>query len=95
MDVIGLAAFNQNIAALDNPLSELVQSIKLIISVQERTLLYSLPFSNYLPTSRNRQLKQAKKVIDKFLYEAIREKRQKGGTGMQPRYHRFSGLKQY
>ncbi|KAF6030373.1 hypothetical protein EB796_011358 [Bugula neritina] len=75
MDVIGLAAFDHDLQALDDPSNEIVQSLSLMIASQAMSLISSLPFYDLLPLKSNKKYKKAVDVVDELSFEIIKSRR--------------------
>lgn len=71
IDVIGLAAFGYDFNAVQNPTSDILVNLSQLTSPQRRSLLQSIPYSNYLPTATNRKwnkvIQNADQLCDKII----------------------------
>ncbi|KAK9467714.1 cytochrome P450 [Lipomyces arxii] len=85
LDIIFKAGFGADFDAIENPDNELVQAYRRVFSMPEFTALVKIDFAitiltgipGVLPTARNRQFKESKKIIENFSIGMIREKQEK------------------
>lgn len=75
MDVLGLAAFDYDLDAIHNPKGKVVESLEYVIASQKRSLISSIPFHRYLPTSVNRKFYNSKSAVDELSDMIITERR--------------------
>ena len=81
LDLIGLAAFDQDLHAIDEPSNDAVTSLNYLGSLQS-SLISSLPFYRYLPLKSNKTYQKSLSVTDKLAFDMISKRRLEPASGL-------------